>query len=250
MYWKGEIQPTSMFQSIIALLQFTTILPLGKTADFNCFAHRTWLYPVAGYLTGGVAALFIFLVHPPLMVGSALALALLLILTGCNHLDGLLDLGDGLMAHGSREKRVTALTDRQIGTGGIAAGLVVTLIAFASLASISQGAWAILLAEVGSKTGMALLTILGRPFRPGIHATLHQYSSRWFLIPALILFSPVLLLPLPIGAIGGSCAVILGTALSLLIIGERLFGGINGDIVGSGNEICRALILCVCASIQ
>jgi len=31
----------------------------------------------------------------------------------CHHFDGLLDLGDGLMAHGEREKRIKALTDRQ-----------------------------------------------------------------------------------------------------------------------------------------
>lgn len=236
-----------MFKSLIALLQFTTILPLGKTADFECFARRTWIYPVAGYVTGGIPALFILLFHPPSMVGSALALALVFLLTGCNHLDGLLDLGDGMMAHGSREKRITALTDRQIGTGGIAAGLVFTLIAFASLASIPYAAWAILISEVGGKFCMAVLTIFGRPFRDGIHASLHKYSRRWFLIPAVILIIPLLFLPLSASSLAGAFAIMVLTPVAMIQIGNRLFGGINGDIVGSGNEISRALILCILA---
>ena len=69
-------------------------------------------------------------------IAAAAVLALVLILSGCNHLDGLLDFGDGLMAHGSREKRVSAMTDRQIGTGGVAAALIVILLAFSGLLSV------------------------------------------------------------------------------------------------------------------
>ena len=43
-------------KSVRALLQFTTILPLGEPADFDAFAQRSWLYPFAGYVAGAVAA--------------------------------------------------------------------------------------------------------------------------------------------------------------------------------------------------
>jgi len=41
---------------------------------------------------------------PSLVVG-ALALALLFVVTGLHHTDGLLDFGDGIMVHGSFEKK-------------------------------------------------------------------------------------------------------------------------------------------------
>ena len=44
-------------KAVKALLQFTTILPLGKPADFDCFAAHSWLYPIAGYITGLIAAI-------------------------------------------------------------------------------------------------------------------------------------------------------------------------------------------------
>ena len=42
--------------ALLALLQFTTILPLGKPQDFDEFARRSWLYPLAGYVIGCLAA--------------------------------------------------------------------------------------------------------------------------------------------------------------------------------------------------
>ncbi len=66
-------------------------------------------------------------------IAAAVAIAGLLLITGVHHFDGLLDLGDGLMAHGDREKRIRALTDRQVGAGGVAAGIAVTLLLFAGL---------------------------------------------------------------------------------------------------------------------
>ncbi len=86
-------------EGIRALLQFTTILPVGKPADFEAFAKRSYLYPLAGYLIGAIAALPLILIQSP-MAAAAVSLGLILLVSGCNHFDGLLDLGDGLMAHG------------------------------------------------------------------------------------------------------------------------------------------------------
>ena len=102
-------------KSVRALLQFTTILPLGEPADFDAFAQRSWLYPFAGYVAGAVAAVpglaAWYFGYTNSLVVAAFTLALVIFITGANHFDGLLDLGDGLMAHGSREKRVAARSD-------------------------------------------------------------------------------------------------------------------------------------------
>ena len=41
-------------KSIRSLLQFTTILPLGIQEDLAEFGRRSYLYPLAGYVIGGL----------------------------------------------------------------------------------------------------------------------------------------------------------------------------------------------------
>lgn len=231
----------SLIEGIRALLQFTTILPIGRSADFDAFATRSYLYPVAGYLIGGLAAIpLLFIPHP--LAAAAVALGLLLLLSGCNHFDGLLDLGDGLMAHGSREVRIRALTDRQVGAGGVALGLSITLISFGVLASLAIIPIAVLIAEVATKASMASLTSIGRPFREGIHSYLFWRSRPWFVAVAWLLTIPLFLLPIPPIAVASALFGASATTLFLLFSGEQLFGGINGDLVGAANEIVRAVV--------
>lgn len=234
-------------KSLLGLLGFTTILPVGARADIEAFARRSWLYPVGGWVTGGIAALLVFpLGGAP--VAAALALGLVFLLSGCHHFDGLLDLGDGLMAHGSREARVRALTDRSIGAGAAAMGITVTLIAFASLLSLGPGIWsAIIAAEVCSRLAMAYLTAGGRPFHEGLHSFLHARSRRWFVIPATALALPLFLLPASPVRIGSMIIASAGVAAALCLLSGRLFGGVNGDVVGAGGEITRAAVLIIAA---
>jgi adenosylcobinamide-GDP ribazoletransferase len=237
----------SVLQPVIALLQFTTVIPLGRTAPFESFAQRCWLYPVAGYVTGGLSGLVLFLLPVPPAVAGVLGVGLLLLLTGCNHLDGLLDLGDGLMAHGGREVRIRALTDRTIGTGGLALGMILLLLAVQSLAA-AQIIWvAVLCGEVFAKYSMAMMTICGKPFHAGLHATLHEQTRPWFIIPATLLLLPVLFLPAaPVTVIWSAVVAVLVPA-TLLLIAKRLFGGVNGDVTGASGEITRACVFVVFA---
>lgn len=231
----------SLFEGIRALIQFTTIIPIGRSADFDAFADRSYLYPVAGYLIGGLAAIpLLFIPHP--LAAAAVALGLLLLLSGCNHFDGLLDLGDGLMAHGSREVRIRALTDRQVGAGGVGLGLSITLISFGALSSLVIIPIAVVVAEVAAKASMASLTCLGRPFREGIHSHLFWRGRPWFVLPVWALTLPLFLLSIPPIAVASALFGASATTLILLFSGERLFGGINGDLVGAANEIVRAVV--------
>lgn len=237
----------SFLQSIIALLQFTTILPFGRTVPFEYFARNTWLYPLAGYVTGGIAAVILYILPAPPFVAAIIGVGIVLLLSGCNHLDGLFDLGDGLMAHGSREIRIRALTDRMVGTGGIALGLMVTLGAVGSLASVPLAFSAILLAEVGGKFAMAMMTTFGTPFHPGLHATLHEQTKPGYILLSLILLLPLLLLPVSGIGLGLSIAVMIGLPSFLILIACCAFGGVNGDVTGAAGEITRAGILVVLA---
>lgn len=229
-------------KSIIALLQFCTVLPLGKPQEFELFAKRSWLYPLAGYVTGGIAALVTFWIADP-AIAAAVAIAALLLISGCNHFDGLLDLGDGLMAHGGREKRINALTDRQIGTGAFALATSIVLITWAGLQVAYPFVWVLVLAEVCARFSILLLTVLGKPFRPGIHAFLHEQSRIRFILYAAVLCLPLVFIPLsPFKLVVAAAATVI-VPLFLLGIARKAFGGVNGDVAGASNEITRALVI-------
>jgi len=229
-------------KALVSLFQFTTILPLGKSQDLEYFARNSYLYPVAGYLVGSLVALPVFFIADP-MIAAAVAIILLLLLTGAHHFDGLLDFGDGLMAHGDRERRIRALTDRNVGAGAIALGVSVTLLAFAGLQGSPSIIIAILTGEVCAKFSMSFLTTYGMPFREGIHSYLHQYSKPYFPVISLIICLPLLLLPIAPVKIFGAFLVMLICPLLLLLVSNRIFGGVNGDVVGASNEITRALVI-------
>ena len=233
---------------LISLLQFTTILPFGKPQDLTWFGRYSYLYPLAGYVIGGLVTLPVFFIADR-MIAAAIAIALLFLITGAHHFDGLLDLGDGLMAHGNQEKRISALIDRQVGAGGVAAGITITLLLFTGLQASSLIVVAIIIGEVCAKFSMSFLTSYGIPFKEGIHSYLHQLSRPYFPAIAAILCIPLLFLPVsPIKLAGAILAMILCPTL-LLLVSKRLFGGVNGDIVGASNEITRAVVIIALALI-
>ena len=241
-----------------ALLQFTTILPLGKPADFDAFAKNSWMYPIAGYVTGilaAVPAIVASLLHfENSLIVAALTIAVALVISGGNHFDGLLDFGDGLMAHGSREKRIAAMKDRTTGAGALVAGMLTLVLTFAALASmpVIAIAPAILVAEVCGKMVMGLSSALGKPFGNGIQKYIYDKSKRRFAIFAVLLTLPLFLLPCRWLTLGGIVAAVLTFAI-LLLLAKKLFGGVNGDITGTCNELSRmtvclviAALICVC----
>jgi adenosylcobinamide-GDP ribazoletransferase len=228
--------------AILSLLQFATILPLGKSQELDEFARHSWIYPLAGYVIGCLTAVPVFFIADR-TVAAAVAVAIVLLISGAHHFDGLLDLGDGLMAHGNREKRVRALTDQQVGAGGMAAGIVTTLLLFAGLQASASVAAAIIVGEVCAKFSMAYLTVYGEPFREGIHSYLHKFARPDFPVLAGLLCLPLFLLPLaPVKVVGALIMMIVCPAV-LLLLARRLFGGVNGDVAGASNEITRAMVV-------
>lgn len=238
---------------LAALLQFTTVLPLGKPVNFDYFARHSWIYPLAGYVTGALCSLPALFAHflgfENSFIVAAVTLALCVFVSGANHFDGLLDLGDGLMAHGSREKRVKAMTDRTTGAGALALGIFVVLISFAALCSLPV-IWigvAVLFAEVFAKTSMGLFSALGKPFHDGIQKYIYELSKRRFCVYTVLLTAPLFVLPQTRVYAAVCLAVLLVTFALMLAVSKKLFGGVNGDVVGASNEIVKMVVFIVFA---
>jgi adenosylcobinamide-GDP ribazoletransferase len=242
-----------------ALLSFFTVLPV-RGATLEEAAREIHLLPLIGLVTGlpGAVLLLAAPVVPP-GVAATLALGAVLLGAGLHHADGVLDVGDALMLHGSPDRRREALQDARVGIGGLGALFLVyapTVGALAALSADSPGraALALLAGEVAARSAMLLVLVFGEPADlrsssvPFVRALSGPHRT-----PAVIV---ALLAPLPfllaMSALLAPLAIlaVLLIALGLLRISAAKFGGIGGDVVGATGEVCRAVVLIALSAIM
>ena len=83
-------------------------------------ATATWAYPLVGAVLGGLAGLvgsILLELNLPSGMAAALALGVLVLLSGAMHEDGLADCADGLGGGHDRERRLEIMKDRRIWRG-------------------------------------------------------------------------------------------------------------------------------------
>jgi adenosylcobinamide-GDP ribazoletransferase len=113
---------------LLAALTFFTRLPFWRIREIpaEAFKRVVPLWPLAGWLTGFVMALVLWLCSNvmPLTLAWIVAIVARLLLTGCLHEDGLADFIDGFGGGTTREKTLTIMKDSHIGTYGVI-GLII-----------------------------------------------------------------------------------------------------------------------------
>lgn len=115
---------------IIIALQFLTIVPLpfSVRCEERDLGRSMAFFPLVGLFLGALltAMNHLLLVALPRGVVDLLLVAILAVLTGVLHLDGLADVCDGLAARGGRERFLAVMKDSRTGAAG-AVGLVLLL---------------------------------------------------------------------------------------------------------------------------
>ena len=177
-----------------AALSFLTVLPVGgrggaearpASADADAggdaagpgalgpAARGMPAFPVVGMIVGlaaGSAGAGALLAGADPLVAAFAAVAATAILTGFHHLDGLADAADGLMARGTRARRIAAMRDGSVGAAGTSAVALSCIGAVAGL-SLAGGAYglvlAVVLSEAAAKFAMVLMAAAGRPAAAG-----------------------------------------------------------------------------------
>ncbi|HEX6710643.1 MAG TPA: adenosylcobinamide-GDP ribazoletransferase [Rubrobacter sp.] len=234
-----------------ALLSFFTVLPV-RGGSLEDAARKVHLLPLVGVVTGLPGAVLILSAHvvPP-GVAATLALGAVLLAAGLHHSDGVLDVGDALMAQGSTVRRREILEDARVGIGGIGALFLVyapTVAALAALCAASPGsaALALLAGEVSARSAMLLTLAFGKPADalssavPFVQALAGPGRT---LGVALALLVPLPFL-IPIGGLAPIAIIAVPlVALGALRIAGTAFGGIGGDVSGATGEACRAVVL-------
>jgi len=109
----------------LVAFQFLTIVPLpfAIRCEEEDLGRSMTYFPLVGLAIGALLAGADFLLAPllPRGVGDLILIALLSVVTGGLHLDGLSDVCDGLAARGSRERFLDVMKDSRVGAVGAVA---------------------------------------------------------------------------------------------------------------------------------
>jgi adenosylcobinamide-GDP ribazoletransferase len=207
------------------------------------------IFPLIGAAVGllaGVVVRFLELVLPTLAAGC-IGLGFLLLVNGVQHADGLLDFGDGVMFHGSLNEKLRIMRDPTTGAGGLCLGVVILLTTVLSIGTLPTSfiVLGLTASEAAAKFSMVLATAIGKSAHKGMNTIfverMHQHRGlrlafSYAIIVAISLFA--------LKALG--FVIVIGvtlTALVMVMISNRHFGGITGDVLGACHEISRTISL-------
>jgi adenosylcobinamide-GDP ribazoletransferase len=211
-----------------------------------------FLFPLIGAFIGLLAGIFAWVTSqflPSLVVG-ALALGFLLLITGLHHTDGLLDFGDGVIYHGSAERKIEIMHDQLTGAGGLTLGIMTFLITALSIAELNMDTiiQSLIIVEVAAKLSMVIGAWAGKAVHTGMSSpfieAMHGKKGNARLIAALALSFGI---AVPLLWLTGAVTVLAAVIASLIMVGisHRHFKGVTGDVLGAMNELTRMVSLIV-----
>ena len=243
-----EDEEFSPIRSLLGLLTFSTILPINVFTSIEYMTKLTWCWPFLHLFIGILAAICGYIslefLHLNSFFTAAIVYAFLMIITGYNHLDGVMDMADGVMVHGEPERKIRIMKDPSVGAGGVATLFLVASLTIAGIYNILDYhfIFGIIICEMTAKTSLITTALLSKPLTPGIgsyfikETNLSNYIASTIIV-AIIAF----LLGNLVGVVGVLGAILSGIIIA--IIARRNFVLANGDVLGMSNEVGRLFSL-------
>ena len=255
-----------------ALVSFYTVFHMNITQeDMDSMETRFYLTPLVGLIFGFIIVLItvaLFLLSKYFGFGSAFCTAVLVLLSvyaGSKflHFDGLTDFGDGMIVSGQQSDHIRALKDTLVGAGGIGVALITVLcsVAFYSLYTPLLAILAFPLIEVFVKNAMVVAASAGKPGNGMAARQVERTTGKSAvigiiisLIAALVLVGAVYLLNMVFSwgfedlLTISTILIIVGFVVSIIMglvmarTANRVFGMVNGDILGATNEVTRPFL--------
>jgi adenosylcobinamide-GDP ribazoletransferase len=221
-------------------------IPLGRTPNPKDHGAAVAWYPAVGFALGGLLALMDrALQHTVLssLVVAVLLVAMLALLTGFLHLDGLVDTCDAAFAHRPRQERLVIARDPRAGAFGVVSVVLLILLKVSLLAgSLGPQRAAVLvcfpaLARCVMAAAVATLPAARGP--EGMGGSVKAYARPWALgIAAALALIPIIALLRWYALVLCAGAVIGGASIAIFAL--RRLGGTTGDVYGA---------ICECAEV-
>ena len=227
---------------------FLTRVPVGLGAAPLPLSTAVPWFPVVGAGIGAaVAGIYAGAEWglPP-VPAAALAVAFGLVLTGAFHLDGLADVADAVAGGSTRERRLEILDDSRLGTFGTAAVALQLMIQATAIAALApaDALSALVAAHALGRGGAIAVMGLGRPAKEhGLGVDyLADLTTRQVVVGVTLgVASTSLLGWAGLSAIGAAMMVI----ATVMVIADRAFGGISGDVLGASEQLTETAVLLV-----
>jgi adenosylcobinamide-GDP ribazoletransferase len=227
-------------RSLRSAVAFLTVIPAADAAGSPGERLGRAYFPVVGALVGllaGVALIVVTAVVGP-WVGAVGAVAVLALLTGGLHLDGLADAADGLFGVGSLERRLEVMRDPRVGSFGAVALVIVLFGDVAALASMTPARALVALVVAGALSRLAILVVVvAAPYRreSGLGTAAQGGHKVFDLLLGAALTAAACLLDPRRAAAAALVVALAGTVV--VAIARRRIGGVTGDIYGAVTEI-------------
>ncbi len=265
------MSPVKTIKTFRDLLSFLTIIPVGGKEDFIfTTAENVWLFPLLGGFIGLLAGLYF--VGSSLIVGflldlirykvtlqigflatllpAAMTIAFLSVITGLQHFDGLIDLGNAVGLRNVHDRKMVAHAWTVTYSGAVLA-LVVEFTAFIGL-SLVLNPWlafaAVLAAEVAAKLSMVTIVWVGKPSHKGLGSIFLAKAKKnlnavAYMIAVLVVFPVFTLIGNPLLGLAGVGIVLVSVPMAFVMrkVSNNVFGGVSGDMIGATNEVARGV---------
>ena len=237
----------SLIRSIIGLLTFSTIIPINVHTSLRNMTRMVWVWPLIHLIIGVLAAICgwicLDIFHLNTLFAGVMVYVFLMIITGYNHIDGLMDMSDGVMVHGDHNKKLIIMKDSFVGAAGVTSAVLVALLTIAGLCNLLEYNFikGIVIAEMVSKSALLTTALTSKPTK-GIGEYFIR-STNWinYLLSTVIVAIVAYLIGGFIGIAGLIGAIIGGFVVSK--ISARNFKVATGDVLGASNEIGRVIAL-------
>ncbi len=277
------MSPLKTIKTFRDLLAFLTIIPMGGKEDFVLTsAENMYLFPLIGSFIGTLAAAYFigssFLIQfilntannivalptnfLTILASATMTIAFLLVLTGLQHFDGLIDLGNAIGLRNEHDRKMAAHAWTVTSSGAVFA-LLVEFAAFLGLFLLVPSFTSPLLvfaviiaAEVSAKLAMVTIVWVGKPTHKGLGSIFLKKAKKKinivaYVVSALIVFVLLGLAVNPFFGLVGAGLVFISVPVAFLMeaVAKKIFGGVSGDIIGATNEVSRAVTLVLFAGV-
>jgi adenosylcobinamide-GDP ribazoletransferase len=244
-------------QDVVTAFMLLTRLPLGRFggAGASDLGRSAWAFPVVGLFVGLLGALAYWIMHRlgvPALLASSWVWAVILLMTGTFHEDGLADTADGFGGGGTRERKLEIMRDSRIGTyGAVALGLslLIRISAMAALERPHLVLVALVAATVVGRGAMIVPLLVLQPARADGMASGMRDIPRWSAVLGFGLAGLALLVCLPVAEAIVVALVALATCFGLAKLARSQIGGHSGDVLGATEVMVECVTLTVLAAL-
>ena len=237
----------TVFHPFLVALQFLTRIPVRvRELPPRTVARSLAYYPLVGLILGLlIAGLNALLSDAPTSVRAALVLTLWVGLTGALHLDGLADSADAWVAGaGDRERTLAIMKDPYCGPMAVATVVLVLLLKFASIQSLSRVSGVLLVFVPMLARSIVPLLFATTPYvRPGgSGSALADAQSRTTNLSVIAVAWIAVVVVAGLQGLGLVLALIGAFAILRYAMMRRL-GGMTGDTAGALIEVSETSML-------